>query len=202
MTNKSLYKEFRFSIFVFPRKLTKKKRWHHHRKIKLFFPITFSPPSIYNANYPNQNHHQYPTNSDTHPTSGPDPVGSRRSREFSSLSLAYILVLKSLPDSTLSIAGSSNALLLSQSSNLLSPDRVGVRVGVRGEPGRSMELLGETKHDPREQVVPILALPNCRLRTEEVSSLTELNEPLGDVGGESEGGDIGGEAKMEVGEET
>lgn len=41
MTNKSLYKELRFSIFVFPRKLTKKKRWHHHRKIKLFFSDHF-----------------------------------------------------------------------------------------------------------------------------------------------------------------
>lgn len=37
---------------------------------------------------------------------------------------------------------------------------------------------------------------------EVTSSLTELNEPLGDIGGESEGGDIGGEARMDVGEET
>lgn len=125
------------------------------------------------------------------------------------LSFAYILALKSLPDSTRSIVGSSPKALHSERSNWPRPDRVGVRVGVEGElqnPGRSVDPRGEQKPVPfcmpQEQDPPILALPSCRLRMEEVSSLTELNEPLGDIGGESEGGDIGGEARMEVGEET
>lgn len=39
---------------------------------------------------------------------------------------------------------------------------------------------------------------------EATSSLTELNDPLqlGEVGGESEGGEPGGEVNIEVGEET
>jgi hypothetical protein len=40
-------------------------------------------------------------------------------------------------------------------------------------------------------------------RIEAMSSLAEFNDPpLGDMGGESEGGETGGEVRIEVGDET
>lgn len=74
--------------------------------------------------------------------------GSTRSREFSLLSLSNIFARKSLPDSTLSITGSSS----SSSQQVLKisgypmPGRVGVRVGVEGRlqnPGRSIDPRGD-----------------------------------------------------------
>ena len=45
----------------------------------------------------------------------------------------------------------------------------------------------------------ILGDPICRFRTDAVSSFNELN-PLGDIGGDSDGGDTGGEYSVEVGD--
>lgn len=149
------------------------------------------------------------TSSETHPTSGPGASESTRSREFSLLSLAYILARRPLPDSTLSNTGSSSPGVLSQRSNGLSPDRVRIRVGVEGRlknPGRKeIGLRGEQNPEPiwtphawGLKLVP--KFPICRFLIEKASSLTEL-APSGDMGGESDGGDKGGEYKVEVGEE-
>ena len=120
------------------------------------------------------------------------------------LSLAYILALRSLPDSTLSIAGSSSRVW-SQRSNAPSPERVSVLVGVEGRlrnPGPTMAgLLGDPEpiRIPQEGgLILILMPPNCKFRITEASSLTEFtpSDPLGDMGGESDG-----EYRVELGDD-
>lgn len=110
-------------------------------------------PMMDSTNQKNNHHHPPPsihhlqrvhfTSSDTHPTSGPAPEaeGSGRSKEFSLLNFSNILARKSLPDSTLSMAGSS-----SKRSTNPRPCRFGALVGVDGKlqkPGRIMEALGD-----------------------------------------------------------
>lgn len=88
-----------------------------------------------------------------------------------------------------------------------------VRVGVDGRlqnPGRKDDPRGDSNPDPfcmPHEAGPTFILPSCKPRIDATSSLMELNDPpttwglLGEIGGESDCGDIGGEAKIDVGEE-
>lgn len=147
------------------------------------------------------------TSSETQSTSGPESTRPTRPIEFSLLSFAYILARRSLPDSTLSIAGSSSSEC-SQRSNGPGPHRVGVE-GRLQKAGRSGGPRGDLNPDPiwdpphEGGVVLICILASLKLRMEATSSLTELRDPIrscglwGDIGGESDGGDIGGDPSEE-----
>lgn len=131
---------------------------------------------------------------------------SIRRREFSLLSLACIFALKSLPDSTLSIAGSSWGVRVSLMSSRLGPDPVlGRAVGAEGRLQKS-GLSIEKREDPKPHVAPppIFICPICKPRMGETSSPIKLKLPsqLGDVGSESDGEPPKGEVKIDVGEET
>ena len=124
------------------------------------------------------------TRSEIQPTSGADvPESTRptRPREFSLHSLAYILARRFLPDSTLSIAGSSSHGW-SQRSTGFGPTRPVVRVGVEGrlqKPGRNADARGE-EPNPDPIWVPhaggefIFILASLKFRIEATSLLTEL----------------------------
>lgn len=146
------------------------------------------------------------TSSETHPTSGPDPVvvvASTRSRGFSLLSFSNIFTLRSLPDSTLSIAGSSSQAK-SKTPALFMARFVGVE-GKLQNPGRRIGPLGDPNTEPlmfKPYDVGIdFTFPSCKLRREVSISLTEFDpndrlnvEVCGDNGGDSDGGVAGGDS--------
>lgn len=157
----------------------------------------------------------YITNSDTQSTSGAvaargAPSVSSFSIKFSLLNLSNIFARRSRPDSTLSI-GSSSTQSLSQTSSHLAP-AFDVVVGVdgklrnRGGVERTPAIFGDPNCTPHDGGIDF-ALLSCNCRREASTSFTELEgtdrrraDPIGEWGGESEGGDSGGESSVDVGD--
>lgn len=165
----------------------------------------------------------YITNSDTHPTSGAG-IGGAASALFATqhslLSFSKIFALRALPDSTLSTGSSPSAEPPLMSSNHASPPtHVPGVVGIDGRPHRSaLNPVPVPLGDPN-RVLPSwkpqelgadFALLSCSCRIEATISLGDVPNDhdarpsaavLGDIGGEFEGEDIGGDINVEVGEE-
>ena len=150
---------------------------------------------------------RYFNSSVTHPTSG---AASAFSKVLPLLSLSNIFALRALPDSTLS-AGSTS------SSHLASPHIIVLAVGVDGRLQKPAlnpaNALGEANPplptcNPQELGAD-LALLSCNCLSDATISFTDepaCHEPscapLGDIGGDSVGGELGGEIRTDVGEET
>lgn len=111
--------------------------------------------------------------------------------------MAYILDLRCLPDSTLSIGASSNGVL-KRSVPVREPlgcTTPGWRFEQRRDPNPAWPL----------GLIGMFPKPNPLM--EEMRSVIDRGEPpqmrlalLGDMGGESAGGERGGEVRIEVGE--